>query len=208
MNSSQPETRASLILRLPNVADVAAWEELVAIYGPLVSRLAARRGLQAADVDDLVQEVFSSIAKSIAKWLEREDRGKFRAWLLRIARNTAVNFLTRPPYQSLGAGGDEAARMMADIPDRATELNGELSGELSGEFDLEYRREVFQWAAATIRQTVAEKTWQAFALTQIESVSVTAAAEQLQVTVGTVYVSRSRVMSRLQELVKQFEVSQ
>jgi RNA polymerase sigma-70 factor, ECF subfamily len=34
MQSSPPETRASLILRLKNVEDVAAWNDFVAIYAP------------------------------------------------------------------------------------------------------------------------------------------------------------------------------
>ncbi len=79
---------------------------------------------------------------------------------------------------------------------------------MTGEFDLEYRREIFQWAAEQVRQTVTEKTWQAFSLTHIESVSVVDAAKQLNISVGTVYVSRSRVMNRLQELVKEFEVNE
>jgi RNA polymerase sigma-70 factor (ECF subfamily) len=198
MSHNPPETRASLIIRLPNPADVVAWDELMAVYGPIVYRLALRRGLQAADADDLVQEVFGAIAKSVAKWLEREDRGKFRAWLLRIARNTTVNFLTRPAHRSLGVGGDDAARALAELPIPQSRL--------SSDFDLEYRREVFQWAAEQVRNSVAESTWQAFCLTHIDAVSVTNAAKQLGISVGTVYVARSRVMSRLQELVKTFEV--
>ena len=82
MIPSPPETRASLILRLPDAADVAAWDQIVAIYGPLVYRMGLRQGLQAADADDLVQEVFTAVARSVSQWLERSDRGKFRAWLL------------------------------------------------------------------------------------------------------------------------------
>src|SRR5688572_21825063 len=89
MLSSPPDTRASLILRLPNAADVAAWDEFVAVYEPLVFRLALGRGLQPADADDLVQEVFSAVANQVGEWLQRMDRGSFRAWLLRIARNIA-----------------------------------------------------------------------------------------------------------------------
>ena len=55
MIPSPPETRASLILRLRDAADVAGWDELVAIYGPLVFGMAQRQGLQAADADDVVQ---------------------------------------------------------------------------------------------------------------------------------------------------------
>ncbi len=90
-----PETRASLILRLPDAADVGAWDEFVSIYGPVVWRLAVRQGMQPADADNLVQEVFASVAGSVFEWIDREDRGSFRAWLMRIARNQAVNMLTR-----------------------------------------------------------------------------------------------------------------
>ena len=91
MPLSPPETRASLILRLPNAADSAAWEEVVQVYGPVVFRMARKQGLQGADADDLVQEVFTAVAKQVEQWLWRSDRGPLRAWVLRIARNIAVN---------------------------------------------------------------------------------------------------------------------
>ncbi len=40
----------------------------------------------------------------------------------------------------------------------------------------------------------------------VEQLSIPVAAEQLGVSVGKVYVSRSRVMHRLRELVREFEV--
>lgn len=83
MPPSPPETRASLILRLPNAADVAAWDEFVSVYGPSVFRVARQRGLQPADADDLVQEVFSAVAKQVSDWVLRPDRGRFRAWFRR-----------------------------------------------------------------------------------------------------------------------------
>ncbi|MCA8997031.1 MAG: sigma-70 family RNA polymerase sigma factor [Planctomycetaceae bacterium] len=200
MTISPPETRASLILRLPNAADVAAWDEVVAIYSPLVYRMALRQGLQSADADDLVQEVFVAIARSVGEWLDRNDRGSFRAWLLRISRNTAVNFLTRRAHRPWGTGGKDAAEQLAQVS-----IN---KSDLSDEFDLEYRREVFQWAAEQVRESVQETTWQAFWLTHIEGLSIEEAAQQLHVSTGTVYVGRSRVMSRLQKLVKRYEVHQ
>ena len=75
MQPSTTETRASLILRLPNADDVAAWEEVLSIYSPLVRRLAISQGMQAADADDLVQIVFSAMSRSVEKWLDRSDRG-------------------------------------------------------------------------------------------------------------------------------------
>ena len=108
MHSSPPATRASLILRLPDATDVAAWNELVDIYSPLIRRLAFAQGMQLADADDLTQEVFASIAQAVSRWLDRRDRGPFRAWLLTIARNAAVNQLTRRGTKPLAAGGHES----------------------------------------------------------------------------------------------------
>src|SRR5262245_6671851 len=51
-------TRQSLLVRLLDPRDQAAWTEFVEIYEPLIQRLARSRGLQRADADDLAQDVF------------------------------------------------------------------------------------------------------------------------------------------------------
>lgn len=55
-----PDTRHSLLMRLTDASDVSAWDEFVAIYEPLVYRLARRKGLQDADAQEVVQEVMRS----------------------------------------------------------------------------------------------------------------------------------------------------
>ena len=137
----------------------------------------------------------SAVARSIENWLGNPGRGPFRAWLLRIAKNTALNFLTRPKYRPLGTGnGDDLFLTQAAAPsDAATE------------FDLEYRREIFRWAAAQVRFAVTPKTWQAFWLTTIEGESNESVSQELTMSVGSVYIAKSRVMARLRELVRQFE---
>jgi len=200
MIPSPPETRASLILRLRDAADVAAWDEFVAIYGPLVYRLAVGRGLQPADADDVVQQVFTAVAQSVGRWVDQSERGRFRGWLLGIARNIAVKTLTRQPYGGVGLGGEQSPELLEDV-----EAPG---GPLSSQFDIEYRREVYRWAAQQVRDAIEPNTWAAFHLTHVEGVSIAEAAEQLSISVGNVYIARSRVMNRLRALTKQFEVNQ
>jgi RNA polymerase sigma-70 factor (ECF subfamily) len=195
--NSLPETRASLLVRLPNAADVRAWDEFVVIYEPVIQRVARRRGLQPADADDLAQEVFTSVARSIDAWLAQPDRGPFRAWLLSIARNLTVNFLTRPKYRAVGTGDSEVARLLREHPDPN---DGELS-----EFEWEYRRELFHWAAKRVQADVAETTWRAFWWTAVEDQPIPDVARRLNVTVGSVYIARSRVMARLRDEVRRFE---
>src|SRR5690242_20363160 len=105
--TSPAETRASLIVRLPDPADARAWDEFAAVYASLVYRLGRRHGLQPADADDRVQEVFSAVSRSMETWLAKDSRGPFRAWLLRIAKNVALNFLTRPKHRPIATGNGD-----------------------------------------------------------------------------------------------------
>jgi RNA polymerase sigma factor (sigma-70 family) len=194
-----PDTRASLILRLPDAADAAAWDEFTAVYAPLVYRLARQRGLPSADVDDLVQEVLAAVARSVDGWLTTAGRGPFRAWLLRIARNQAINQLTRTKTRLLATGDSDVARQLSQ--------HAAANGQALEDFDLEYRREVFRWAAEQVRATMAEKTWKAFWQTSIEERPVEAVAQQLQMSVGSVYIAKSRVMTRLRQMVRRMEES-
>ncbi len=196
MKPTHELTRASLILRLQDAEDMAAWDEFAAIYGPVVFNVATSRGFQAADAENLVQEVFMAVASSISSWLERENRSSFRAWLLRITRNAAVDMLTQKATRSLGRDGSEAQFHLANLP---------APSELSSALDLEYERMVFQWASAQVRESVAARTWQAFWLTSIEELSVEAAAAQLNTRPGNIYFARSRVMARIKELVQQYQ---
>jgi len=196
MPTSPPETRASLILRLQNADDVAAWDEFVELYGPVVFRAARARGFQAADAENVVQEVFLAVAQSVATWLQREDRGRFRAWLLRIARNESIDMLTQRATRPLGEDGEAARQKLEELPD---------GDAISSLIDLEYERAVFQWTADRVQHSVAPHTWQAFWLTHVEGISIAEAARRLETRPGNIHFGRSRVMARIRELVKLYE---
>ena len=200
MHPSPPETRASLILRLQNTEDVVAWNDFVAIYVPVISRVAGRHGFQVADTENLVQEVLLAVSQALPKWLLRSDRGSFRSWLLRVAHNEAIDMLTRRATRPLGQDGEAAERLLVDL--------AECRHSLSSQIDLQYEQAVFQWAASKVRESVAENVWQSFWLTHVENLSVENAALQLKMRPGSVYMARGRVMSRIKEMVQQFEEKQ
>lgn len=192
-----PETRASLILRLPSAADAEAWREFVSIYEPFVYRFARRGGLQDADARELVQNVLLAVARAVGRWRPDGDRGKFRTWLFRIARNQLIDMAGKRQRQSAARGGTTMLGVLNQQP--------ALAGWSSDDVRLSHRRELFIWAADRVMNTVKEATWQAFWMTAVEDRSVEDAANTLGLSVGAVYIARSRVLSRLKDEIKQWE---
>ncbi len=197
MKHTIPETRNSLILRLPDRQDVEAWDRFVEIYQPLVFRLARAKGFQDADAHDVVQEVLVAVSRAIERWEPDAERGRFRDWLFRIARNLMINFLTRRKHRPLGSGGSDWLRLLDEQCDSGSEA--------SREFDLEYRRELFRFAAERVRLEVQPRTWDAFRLTYIDERPVDEAAAVLGMSEGAVQVARCRVLARMRKTVKQLE---
>ena len=195
-----PETRPSLLLRIQDPRDQQAWTKFFEIYHPLILRLVCQRGLQEVDAHEVTQEVLVAVSKSISRWEDDPQRGSFRGWLTRIARNLVVNFLIRQSRHPRGSGDSDLARWLDEVPSPE-------SAE-SRLFDLEHRRQVFLWAVHEIQSEFRDTAWQAFWQTSIEGREVAVVARELKLSTGALYVARSRVMKRLREKVEGFENSE
>src|SRR5579859_6893496 len=149
-----PVTRASLLVRIRDDQDQAAWREFVALYGPVVYRYARKRGLQDADAADLVQDVFRSVAGAIGRWDYDPARGKFRGWLFTITRNKIFSFLEARKRRAIGSGDSGANERLEQEPDP--------SDNHSDVWDREYERQLFARAAEQARAEFSPSTWQAF----------------------------------------------
>lgn len=191
-----PETRASLMLRLKDLRDDAAWAEFLELYHPAVYRLARSRGLQPADAEDLAQRVFLSVAQSMPQWDPAPDRGRFRAWLMRTTRNAILNAMTRGRPDQAAGGTTAWAICQLQVADDAA---------LDAEWETEHRRQVFRWAMRQVRQEVHPDTWEAFWLTTVQGETVDSVAARLGKSVGAVYAARCRLMRRLKEKVRQYQ---
>ena len=151
---------------------------------PFIFRMARTRGLQHADARDLTQEVLVRVANSVRNWDPNRRQGTFRGWLSRITRNLVVDFLR---------SNSRKIQSTEFVDDVAEGAESEL-------YDLELRKQAFAWASAKVKGTFRETTWQAFWLTAIQQQSVAEAAKATGLTVGAVYVARSRVMARLRQV--------
>lgn len=188
-----PETRESLLARLPDHADTAAWEEFAQLYQPLIYGIGRRHGLQPHDASDLVQDVLIAVADCISRFEPDEQRGRFRTWLFRIARNQSLVRLRKLRQEVPATATGAQLRWTEDAS---------LTEDCDQEFDIAFRRRAFRFAARKVRQSVHERTWEAFSRTAIDCQSAQDAATDMGIEIGAVYLSRSRVMKRLRELVQ------
>lgn len=191
-----PETRPSLILRVRDPNDADAWNQFATLYRPVILRLARRKGIQAADAEDLAQQVLLSVAGAIERWQPDQQRARFRTWLQTIVRNAILNAVQRrSPDQAAGGDCD---------PERF-EINQTTRTDDEKTLRDEYRRELFQQAAQQIHAEFAEDTWDSFWKTAVQGIDIEILSSQSGRTRGSIYASRSRVMKRLREAIEELE---
>jgi RNA polymerase sigma factor (sigma-70 family) len=190
-------TRASLLARLGNPQDRAAWQQFVELYGSLVYGFARQRGLQDADAADLTQEVFLAVARAAGRWQYDPHQGSFRGWLYGITRNKFARFLQRRGAGPIGSGDSNTQRRLEEQPSQ------EPSPEAA--WEQEFQQQLLRLAADRIQGSFAPTTWQAFWRTAVEGKSAGEVAAELGLSIGAVYVARSRVLARLAEQVQQMQ---
>lgn len=189
---SSPITRPSLLLRVRDFTDNAAWAQFVEIYTPLIHRYCRSRGLQDEDAADVAQETMRAVAQAIGKFEYNPQRGKFRNWLLTVVHNKLHHFLARQQRQPELAG-ETTLQFKLDRNQTPVE---------DGMWEADYYRHIFNWAANQVRGEFQESTWQAFWRTTIHEQDGKAVAESLGLSVGAVYVAKSRVIARLKEKIQ------
>ena len=69
----------------------------------------------------------------------------------------------------------------------------------------QYTRRIFKLAAERVKQDVRPKSWEAFAATAVEKEKPEQVAEQLAMSVDSVYVAKSRVFTRLHAQLNGFD---
>jgi RNA polymerase sigma-70 factor (ECF subfamily) len=192
-----PLTRPSLLVRLHDARDHQAWEQFVDVYAPLVYGFVRKQGLQDADAADLTQDVLRAVATAAGRKGYDPGRGSFRGWLFTVVRNQLSNFRTRRSRFAQGCGDSAAQAMLEAQPARPEPEEAR--------WEQEYEQRLFHWAAAQVRGGFQDATWQAFWQTAVEGKAPREVAQTLGITVGAVYIAKSRVLARLREQIQQLQ---
>lgn len=178
-------TSKSLLGRLRRPTDQAAWDRFVETYTPLLYYWCRRVGLSRDDAADLVQEVFVVLVEKLPN-SSYDRQGSFRGWLRTV-------LLNKWREQHRRQGSMVRVGMPADGPEQSTEA-------LDALWEAEYRRNVIARLARQIQGEFRPATLEAFWATTVQDRPPVEVAAELGVSVGAVYIAKSRVLRRLREI--------
>ena len=186
-------TSGTLIDRV-KLGESEAWRRLEYLYSPLVRARCRHAGLSEADTDDIVQEVLKTVSEKIGSF-EKQPGPSFRSWLKSITRNKLGDYIRRSRETARGEGGTDAQLALGQIPDEIDELT--LDGEDEDPSD---RRRLVLQALQLVCSQFEPRSRQAFWLVVVENRRPADVATELGVTPTAVYIAKSRILSRLREL--------
>lgn len=187
-----PATRDSLLSGARR-RDPDSWVRLCRLYEPLATYWCLQLGVPDQDVPDVVQDVFSSVARGLDSFQKRKAGDSFRAWLKTVTHHRAMDWFRVNAGKATAAGGSVALQRMSALP--AETIRDTAEGGSEVEVSLQQR--LLAAALQTVQGKCEPHTWQAFWRVVVDGVRPVDVAEELDVPVVSVRVAKCRVLNRL-----------
>lgn len=154
----------------PTVSIDQVWDDFTA----QLRRFIASRIQNEADADDILQEVFIKIHRSIDRL---EDQSKLQAWVYQITRNAIIDYYRQ---------SEQAVEAPGELPEGLTE----------GSSEEEVEAEVATWLQPMMEE-LPEKYREALHLTEIQGLTQKEMAERLNISLSG---AKSRVQRAREKL--------
>ena len=87
-------TRKTLLQRVQDKDDKEAWDDFVFYYRDFLKMVLVKMNFNEQDSNDVIQEVLLKLWKKLPDFTT-DGKAKFRTWLSRIIRNSAIDYLRK-----------------------------------------------------------------------------------------------------------------
>lgn len=188
MSERDDPTSRSLLIKATR-REAGAWERLLGLYTPLVEYWCRKSGVAGADLQDVAQEVFASVANGLASYEHDRPGASFRGWIHGVTRHKIQDYFRKAV--SRAEGGSEALLRLETVPDL---VDNSDAAEDDAAFAALYGR-----ALEMVRIHFEEQTWSAFWKVAIESRSPAEVAAELGLTPNAVRKAKSRILRRIKD---------
>lgn len=180
-------TRSSVIRAVADTENAAAWNRLFDLYAGFVYSIARRKGLNDADADDIVQMVFSDLARNLPSFKYDREKGRFRPYLAALVKWRVIDRL-------------KAVRRDADL--KADFMEEAKSAATTEDEDFEER----EWQSAAMEETlrrikpeVRPEHYAAFVASAVEGQDTDVVTKLYGISRDSLYQIRKRLTVKLRE---------
>lgn len=167
------------------------WDRLVSVYQPLIFNWLRRQSMPHHASEELAQEVLLVVLKELGGFAHPGRPGAFRGWLRVITANRARAYWKAGKFRPTAAGGSDFHILLEQLEDSESEL--------SKAWDREHDEHVVRRLLVLLEDEFTAKTLQAFRRQVFEGIEAEAVAAELEMSLGAVYVAKSRVLARLRK---------
>lgn len=188
MSVGPHDTSLSLLRRLTgNEPDAQAWDLFVARYGPRLLEWARRWQVSEDDAYDLVQQVLVGLVEQFRKRRFDSTRS-FRTWMKTNAYRVWVR-LQRQRQRQLRSETVRDSKL----------LSVQAREDMLLLIEQQAEAEAMEIAISRVKTRVHAKTWEAFKMLALDDVDGKSIADQLGMSISSVYVARHNVQKMLAE---------
>jgi RNA polymerase sigma factor (sigma-70 family) len=184
-------THISLLERLSDGRDPVAWHEFCTRYGDLIRNFARHQNLQAADMDDVLQDVLMNLTKAMPGFEYDPTKGKFRSYL----KTVTLHAIFARSRQKKGEVALEDVKTAADA--------AAADATVDGVWDAQWRQYHLQQAMRVIESEFNDADVTAFRQYAIAGLPVKEVADEVGLSVDSIYQAKSRILKRLSALIEQ-----
>jgi RNA polymerase sigma factor (sigma-70 family) len=182
-------TRRSLVQRLSNLEDHRIWQEFFETYWRLIYSVARKAGLDAFEAEEAVQETVISVVRKIPEFRYDPDIGSFRGWLLTLAKwRIADQFRKRQSREAI------------DLEEGLIEQPW-----FTEAWNQEWENHLLTASLERLKQKTSLSQFQVFECYVIKGWPARKVAKELQVSVGSVYLAKNRLLPILKEIMARVE---
>ena len=181
------KTRSSLIRRVRDANDAAGWAEFVAFYEPLLCSFVRSRGVPAADVADIVQEIFLKLLRTLPGFTLDPSKGRFRTWLYQVTLSAVYDAARRKASRDRTATGWWENFGKDRVIDEAP----------SEDWHQAHQRRAVELAELEVKATTNSRTWQCYEQHFHHGRTFAELADELAITANAVCVNAGRVLDKV-----------
>lgn len=181
-------TRQTLLLKIRNQHDDAAWQDFIQFYRPYIYRVVQNlKNINVNDREDIIQEVMLIAWKKLPDFDYNPSKGRFRSWLCTVAQRTAYAFWNK---RNKGEFFEEA--------ENSDQLQHGINPEIEKISQNEWEKHIADLAWESIASKFDPNVLEAFKrLASGEKGEVV--ANELKLSQNSVYVYKKRVLAALQK---------